>query len=173
MITGVNWIHGHTYSVDETQVLLGTFDDSGGLIVQFSDDVHVQSLQAGVVDLQIVEGGGGRSAGLWHMAGDFQDVPSEGFTRSFRYRQNTQEVLQNLDRVLITVRAGFILDRCCRPVDGTNVGGLVPVIGGGEEPGFCPLPPSGIGPWTSGSGAGGATFESWFFVRDDRVRGHR
>jgi hypothetical protein len=173
VITGVSWIHGHTYSVDETQDLLGTFDDSGGLVVRFSDDVHVESLRPGVVDIQVIEGGGGRSADIWHMAGAFRDVPERGFTREFRYQQRTRETLQDRDRVMITVRTGFILDRCCRPVDGTNVGGLVPRIGGDEEPPYCPVPPSGIGPWTSGSGAGGASFESWFFVRDYRVREDR
>ena len=169
VITGVNWLHGHTYSVDETQELLGTFDDSRGLRAEFSDDVHTKSLRPGVVEIQVIEGGAGRNASTWYMGGGFEDLPAEDFTRGFRYRQRTREVLQDQDRVLITIRTGFILDRCCRPVDGTNVGGRVPLIGGGgPEHEFCQVPPSGIGPWTSGSGAGGATFESWFFVKDYR-----
>jgi hypothetical protein len=28
------------------------------------------------------------------------------------------------------------------------------------------VPPGGIGPWTSGTGAGGDVFESWFFVKE-------
>jgi hypothetical protein len=169
VITGVNWLHGHTYSVDETQLLLGTFDHSRGLQVEFSDEVHTRSLRRGVVEIQVIEGGAGRNASTWYMGGTFEGLPDEEFTRGFRYRQQTREVLQDQDRVLITIRAGFILDRCCRPVDGTNVGGRVPLIGGGgPEHEFCQVPPSGIGPWTSGSGAGGATFESWFFVKDYR-----
>jgi hypothetical protein len=169
VITGVNWVHGHTYSVDETQLLLGTFDHSRGLRAEFSDDVYTSSLRRGVVEIQVIEGGAGRNASTWYMGGAFEDVPDEEFTRGFRYRQQTREVLQDQDRVLITIRTCFILDRCCRPVDGTNVGGRVPLIGGGgPEHEFCQVPPSGIGPWTSGSGAGGATFESWFFVKDYR-----
>jgi hypothetical protein len=30
--------------------------------------------------------------------------------------------------------------------------------------GPCPLPPGGIGPWTSGNGTVGGSFESWFYV---------
>ena len=169
VITGVNWLHGHTYSVDETQLLLGTFDHARGLQVEFSDEVHTRSLRRGVVEIQVIEGGAGRNASTWYMGGTFEGLPDEEFTRGFRYRQQTREVLQDQDRVLITIRTGFILDRCCRPVDGTNVGGRVPLIGGGgPEHEFCQVPPSGIGPWTSGSGAGGATFESWFFVKDYR-----
>jgi hypothetical protein len=169
VITGVNWLHGHTYSVEQTQLLLGTFDDSRGLRVEFSDEVHTRSLQPGVVEIQVIEGGAGRNASTWYIGGEFQDLPKEEFTRGFRFRQRTREVLQDQDRVLITVRTGFILDRCCRPVDGTNVGGRVPPIGGeAPEPKFCLEPPSGIGPWTSGSDRGGASFESWFFVKDDR-----
>ncbi|WP_216870684.1 hypothetical protein, partial [Modestobacter excelsi] len=173
VITGVSWTHGSTYSVEETQQLLGTYEESGGLVVRFSDEVHARSLRPGVVDIEVLKGGRGENASVYRMAGEFQDLPEDGYTSQFRYRQVTGETLQHQDRVLITIRTAFILDRCCRPVDGTNVGGLVPLIGGGAEPEFCPVPPSGIGPWTSGSGAGGATFESWFFVRDDRVRDHR
>jgi hypothetical protein len=74
--------------------------------------------------------------------------------------------------VLVTVRTPFILDRCCRPVDGLHVGGRVPILPGyaeGEcapwpDPDDCALPPSGIGPWTTGTGTGAGVFESWFYV---------
>jgi hypothetical protein len=172
VITGVNWIHGHTYTVDEAKDLLGTHDESAGLVVQFSDDVRVDTLQPGVVEIQVIEGGAGRNASTWYMGGKFTE-PDEGddFTKHFRYRQTTREVLQDGDRVLVSVRAAFILDRCCRPVDGTNVGGRVPPIEATvdaetETRGGCDVPPSGIGPWTSGTGAGGDVFESWFFVRE-------
>jgi hypothetical protein len=187
VITGINWRHGYTYTVDEAKELLGTQKDSGGLVVRFSDDVRVDSLQQGVVDIQVIEGGAGRNADTWYMGGKFEE-PDEGeFTRHFRYRQTTRETLQDGDRVLVTVRAAFILDRCCRPVDGTHVGGKVPFLrrprdaeaSGGDletstdpapipETGGCVLPPSGIGPWTSGTGAGGDVFESWFFITEER-----
>jgi len=175
VITGINWIHGHTYTVEEAKQLLGTQDADGGLVVQFSDDVRVDTLAPGVVEIQVIEGGAGRNADTWYMGGTFEEPGSteHEFTRHFRYRQTTRETLQDSDRVLVTVRAAFILDRCCRPVDGTNVGGRVPYIGdfcAVAEPGTrggCEVPPSGIGPWTSGTGAGGDVFESWFFITEE------
>ncbi|MFI6638401.1 hypothetical protein [Streptomyces sp. NPDC050504] len=190
VITGISWIHGHTYTIDEAKALLGTQDEDGGLVVRFSDGVRTDSLQPGVVDLQVIEGGSGRNASTWYMGGEFAEPgpDCDEFTREFRYRQTTRETLQDGDRVLITVRAAFLLDRCCRPVDGTHVGGRVPTIhhhttddshtpvaAGTDAPdaqapaashGGCDLPPSGIGPWTSGTGAGGDVFESWFFVKE-------
>ncbi|WP_369035237.1 hypothetical protein [Streptomyces adonidis] len=186
VITGVNWIHGHTYTIDEAKALLGTQNEDGGLVVRFSDDVRTDSLRPGVVDLQVIEGGRGNSAGISYMRGEFTepDVESCEFTQEFRYRQTTRETLQDGDRLTITVRAAFILDRCCRPVDGTHVGGRVPLIDadshtadtadttdttdseGAARHGGCDIPPSGIGPWTSGTGVGGDVFESWFFVKE-------
>jgi hypothetical protein len=204
VITGVNWIHGHTYTVDEAKQLLGTQKDSGGLVVWFSDDVRTDALRPGVVDIQVIEGGAGRNADTWYMGGKFEEPDDGEFTRRFRYRQTTRETLQDGDRVLITVRAAFILDKCCRPVDGTNVGGKVPFVRRGREVGAddpagwpdpyatadastathpdhpghpspdpepstgCAVPPSGVDPWTSGTGAGGDVFESWFFVTEER-----
>ncbi|MEU5595131.1 hypothetical protein [Streptomyces sp. NPDC020298] len=178
VITGVNWIHGHTYTIDEAKALLGTQHEDGGLVVRFSAGVRTDSLQPGVVEIQVIEGGSGRNASTWYMGGTFarpDGDPCE-FTEEFRYRQTTRETLQDGDRVLITVRTAFVLDRCCRPVDGTHVGGRVPLIRthtdtadtAGTVPthGGCDLPPSGIGPWTSGTGAGGDVFESWFFVKE-------
>ena len=190
VITGINWIHGHTYTVDEAKALLGTQDKKGGLVVRFSDDIRAESLRRGVIEIQVIEGGSGRSASTWYMGGEFTEPGKDAeFTKEFRYRQTTRETLQDEDRVMITVRAAFLLDRCCRPVDGTHVGGRVPLIGrehadtadtgtestghpdhpdhpGHEEPRGCLVPPSGIGPWTSGTGAGGDVFESWFFVKE-------
>jgi hypothetical protein len=182
VITGINWRHGHTYTVDEAKQLLGTQKDSGGLVVQFSEDVRVDTLKPGVVDIQVIEGGAGRNADTWYMGGTFEEPTTGEFTQRFRYRQTTRETLQEGDRVLVTVRAAFILDRCCRPVDGTNVGGKVPYLRRHrdddssadpadvetETSGGCAVPPSGIGPWTSGTGAGGDVFESWFFITEGR-----
>ncbi|MEU6549148.1 hypothetical protein ABZ915_02530 [Streptomyces sp. NPDC046915] len=178
VITGVNWIHGHTYTIDEAKALLGTQHEDGGLLVRFSAGVRTDSLQPGVVEIQVIEGGSGRNASTWYMGGTFarpDDDPCE-FTEEFRYRQTTRETLQDGDRVLITVRTAFVLDRCCRPVDGTHVGGRVPLIHTHTDTadpaetaparGGCDLPPSGIGPWTSGTGTGGDVFESWFFVKE-------
>ncbi|WP_221352073.1 hypothetical protein [Streptomyces beigongshangae] len=199
VVTGVNWIHGHTYTVDEARALLGTQDEDAGLVVRFSDDVRTDSLRPGVVDLQVIEGGSGRNASTWYMGGRFAEPGDDcgEFTREFRYRQTTRESLQDGDRVLVTVRTAFVLDRCRRPVDGTHVGGRVPLIDthhrdagttgtpdpagttGATDPagtadppaetaghGGHDVPPSGVGPWTSGTGVGGDVFESWFFVKE-------
>jgi hypothetical protein len=175
VITGINWEHGKTYSVREAQELLGTVDDKRGLVVRFSDDIRTDCLRRGVVDIQVIEGGAGRNAESWFMGGEFANKPDTEFTREFRYRQTTRETLQDDDRVLITIRSAFLLDRCCRPVDGTHVGGKVPLIGRPRDAGSdadvatgggCAVPPSGIGPWTSGVGLGGDVFESWFFVKE-------
>ncbi|MFF8958579.1 hypothetical protein [Streptomyces sp. NPDC014894] len=181
VITGVSWRHGHTYTVEEARALLGTHDENGGLLVRFSDGVRADTLRPGVVEIQVIEGGAGRNASTWYMGGAFTEPDgSREFTDRFRYRQTTRETLQDGDRVLISVRAAFLLDRCCRPVDGTNVGGRVPAVAAGTDTspdtgadtgaspdaGPCALPPSGYGPWTSGTGSGGDVFESWFFVKE-------
>ncbi|GAB3451465.1 hypothetical protein [Actinophytocola sediminis] len=177
VITGINWRHGHTYTVDEAKELLGTQKDTGGLVVRFSDDIRVDTLDPGVVDIQVIEGGAGRNADTWYMGGKFEEPARPGtdeYTSQFRYRQTTRETLQDGDRVLVTVRAAFILDRCCRPVHGTNVGGKVPYFDDKrtetetENRGGCAVPPSGVGPWTSGSGSGGDVFESWFYITEER-----
>jgi hypothetical protein len=171
VITGINWIHGHTYTVREAQEILGTYNPNGGLRLRFSHEIRTDSLQRGVVDIQVIEGGAGRNASSWFMGGRFEGVPDDEYTRELRYRQTTREVLQDDDRVLITVRTAFLLDRCCRPVDGTHVGGRVPLLDHRPDEtdrSGCVVPWWGYPPWTSGSGAGGDAFESWFFVREDQ-----
>ncbi|XVU28354.1 hypothetical protein ACQPZJ_15310 [Actinoplanes sp. CA-054009] len=184
VITGVNWIHGHTYTVDEAKRLLGTRHESGGLVVRFSGDIRVDTLDPGVVDLQVIEGGAGRNAGTWYMGMELREPAGGEFTRQFRIRQKTGETLQGGDLLRVTVRTPFLLDRCCRPVDGTHVGGKVPFLrrgrdgaddwpdpyetAGEETPAAgCVVPPSGIGPWTSGAGNGAGVFESWFSIAED------
>lgn len=173
-ITGINWQHGAHYTVEQAAEILGTYEEGGGLRVHFSADVHARCLARGVVDVQVTEGGRGRRADTYFLDGRFEDRPDEGFTRHLRWRQTSRESLQEGDRVLITVRTPFILDRCCRPVDGTHVGGRVPLLPGcqpvHDEPDFCTTPPSGAGPWTSGTSTGAGVFESWFFVRQNHGR---
>lgn len=171
-ITGISWTHGGHYSRQETADIVGTNDKSKGLVVRFSDGVRVASLRPGVVDIQVIEGGTGRNSENWFMAGDFRDLPDTGLTDGFRYCQRTDETAQRGDRVLVTVRTPFLLDHCCRPVDGVHVGGRVPILPGYAEgrcepwpdPDPCAVPPSGIGPWTTGTGTGAGVFESWFYV---------
>jgi hypothetical protein len=173
-ITGINWQHGAYYTPDHSAGILGTHDDDGGLRLQFSRDVHTRCLTRGVVDVQVTERARDGHARAYFADGHIERRLDEQFTRHLRWRQTSGETLHNGDRVLITVRTPFILDRCCRPVDGTHVGGRVPMLPGCEpvhhEPDFCRTPPSGAGPWTSGTGTGAGVFESWFFVREDPDR---
>jgi hypothetical protein len=170
-ITGINWVHGGVYRRDEAFALLGHDDPNGGLAVRFSAGVHTGSLLDGVIEVQVIEGGGGRNSDTWYIAGQLVK-PNTEFTDWVRYRQRTDETLQRGDRVIITVRTPFILDRCCRPVDGGHVGGRVPLLAGQSHPAvqhaFCQTPPSGIGPWTSGTGTGAGNFESWFFIEEKK-----
>ncbi|HQX54229.1 MAG TPA: hypothetical protein PLR25_30225, partial [Planctomycetaceae bacterium] len=78
--------------------------------------------------------------------------------------------------VLIIVRTDFILDTCCRPVDGNHVGGMVPLIQVGSPPNptntdcvpaigeNCQQSHSPFRRRESGNGTPGGTFESWFFT---------
>jgi len=78
--------------------------------------------------------------------------------------------------VFIVVRTDFILDRCCRPVDGNHTGGRVPLLPAFHEnkpeagmPKYattCIDPPRRYGSWTSGNGSPGGAFESWFYIED-------
>jgi hypothetical protein len=173
-ITGVNWTHGGTYTREQVAHLLATREthhgSGSGLRVQFSAPVHAKSLQQGVVEIRVIEGGRGRNATSWYVAGRFTDLPDDGLVTGFRYEQTTEETVQHGDQIGITIRTPFILDHCCRPVDGAHVGGRVPLLHG-YEPGrdrpphdFCREPPGGGGRWTTGTGTGAGVFESWLYV---------
>lgn len=198
-ITGISWVHGGTYSRTDATAVLGTEGDASrtdGLEISFSRPVHAETLQPGVVDLWRIQGGKGIRGSLSSIEGDYVGKPASGLVTSFRYRDESGETLQRGDRVLVIVRTDFILDACCRAVDGNHVGGRVPQLkdyrkeppeppqqaaqdgpdddrpanrgdgcgDNGDGVGPCRLPPGGIGPWTSGNGSPGGTFESWFFV---------
>ncbi len=172
-ITGISWQHGGYYTSGQAAEILGAGDDEGGLRLCFSQDVQASSLTTGIVDVQVAEAGDGHRAHAYLLDGrieDRRDRTAGALTRQLRWRQTSREFLRDGDRVLITVRTPFILDRCCRPVDGAHVGGRVPLLGGCKpahhEPEPCDAPPSGADPWTSGTGTGAGVFQSWFFVRD-------
>jgi hypothetical protein len=180
-ITGINWTHGAEYTAHEAKNILGTNDPNGGIVIRFSKPVLTETITRGVVDLWVIEGGGGRRANIYNMEGDYVNLPTPT-TTWVRFRQTSDETLQEGDRVLITVRTCFILDTCCRPVDGAHVGGRVPILPDYEENdrsetyGACVHPPLRFGSWTSGSGTPGGAFESWFFVKppgSETKHGHR
>jgi hypothetical protein len=173
-ITGISWQHGGYYTIGQAAEILGPNDDDGGLRVRFSNDVYASCLTRGIVDVQVTGSGRDHRMDTYLMNGHIEDGKAEGLTRQLRWRQASGESLRDGDRVLITIRTPFILDRCCRPVDGTHVGGRVPPLPScgsvPHEPGFCITPPSGVGPWTSGTGTGAGVFESWFFVRENHEK---
>ncbi len=174
VIDGISWLHGASYDAMGAKILLGTDRRGGsrtdGIEVHFSKPVYAETLQRGVVDIWRVQGGKGLAGVISHIEGSFVDKPQHGLVDHFKFRDDSGETLNSGDRVLIQVRANFILDACCQPVDGEHVGGFVPQLPGHvgcAEP-KCPPPrPPCVDrpkPWTSGNGRPGATFESWFFI---------
>lgn len=194
-ITGVSWKQGHYYTPEQARHLMGTHDHGEphgrGLEIRFSRPVHASTIHKGVIDTWVIEGGRGRAGNIYNKTGELIDKPKDGYVDRIFYRDNTDESLQPGDRVLVILRTDFILDRCCQPVSGANIGGRVPQIREYAErfhhhshehdphehephhPEVCCHPPRGYGPWTSGNGIPGGTFESWFFIREREHEHHR
>lgn len=170
-ITGISWVHDGRYRPDDADFVLGTFDRHHGIQVRFSRQVYRETLTRGVIDLWLIQGGSGRSGQIEHLNGAFVDLPNSDLVDGFKYRHTGRERLNEGDRVLIILRTDFILDQCCKPVDGNHVGGRVPLLphcGGKHHPQRQPHPDhcraGHYGPWTSGNGTPGGTFESWFYI---------
>ena len=170
-IASINWVHGGRYAQMQAWQLV-----QDGIEVHFSAPVRTDSITPGVVDVWVVTGGSDQSGTIWRKSGtiSFAD-PAAEFNTGFRYSMSG-DALNPDDRVLITLRTSFILDRCCRPVDGMHMG-RIPTIAGSPTPALDPIdPPSGcvtpphqFGAWTSGSPFGpntfgGGNFESWFYI---------
>jgi hypothetical protein len=199
-ITGVSWRLGHHYTPQEARELMGTHDrgeyHGKGLEIRFSRPVLASTIHRGVLDTWVIEGGRGRAGNIYNKTGELVDKPKDGLVDRIFFRDTTDETLEPGDRVLVMLRTDFILDQCCRPVDGENTGGRVPLLREYEERHrkhesehheehdrehdhehdhehrACCMPPKGYGPWTSGNGTPGGTFESWFFIREQE-REHR
>jgi hypothetical protein len=185
VITGISWRHAFTYSLDAADYLLGTNNPKAGLEIRFSRPVRADSLEKGVVDLWRIEGGkGGR--------GEFRSLEPElivpatgnGLVDRFTISNSSRERVQLGDRIFVIVRGAFILDSCCRAVEGAHLGGRVPRLPSDDEamrkildeesdvlarqsegkpPAGCTQPPHGPVPWTTGAGG---NFESWFYISD-------
>jgi hypothetical protein len=175
-ITGISWTHGAEYTMDEARDLLQT----DGIVLQLSRPVLTETLTRGVVDLWVIEGGRGRRANIYNMEGNYVfETPTPRSTTQLKFQQASKETLQEGDRVLITVRTCFILDECCRPVDGNHIGGRVPILPAyaqydrSQTPDACVRPPLSFGPWTSGNGTPGGTFESWFYIKSTEAQGYQ
>jgi len=157
-VTETNWVHGATYEPGVANDML-----DAGLEVRFSRGVQVASLRQGVVELTGIEMGRGRSGSMYNIEGDFVDLPASELTDRFVYKRTTGETLQDGDRLIITVRGDFILDECCRAVDGNHVGGRVPVSGSADFPPQS-TPDPVCPPRPSGDGVEGGDFVSWIHM---------
>lgn len=171
VITGINWVHDGDYLSEDAEKILGTNDDTAALEIHFSRPILTSSLRRGVVELWRIEGGLGRSSGISEIEGEFV-LDGAAETTVVRYRQTDEERMNYGDRILIQVRCAFLLDRCCRPVDGAHIGGRVPALPDTIAPQNapvqpdCAIPPWGYAPWTSGSGVPGSNFESWLTIAE-------
>ena len=171
VVNGIGWTHGGSYVVADAQRLLGIGAGSVGLAFHFSAPVNIsETAPQGIVDAWLLKASGDMvcvQGGLTWTA-----APPPGTALSVTFSSSAPAAVQPepQDRVLVTLRAAFLLDVCCRPVDGAHVGGRVPALPGAIVDGSvppqtaCVAPPGRFGDWASGSGAG-ASFESWFFVR--------
>lgn len=167
-ITGLNWWHGATYGVSAASSLA-----RDGLVIELSAPVHTDSLRNGVVDVVVHQGGKGNVGGIYHVPGAIVTPVGMAMTDRIVWRADTDETFQNGDRVLVILRGDFVLDRCCRPIDAEHVGGRVPPSAdaiepvGHQPPVSCLSPPERPGPWRSGNGVPGGTFESWLYVTNE------
>jgi hypothetical protein len=167
-ITGISWTHGAIYKQDVVERVL----QRSGLVIEFSRPIRPDTLTRGVIDVFLLEGGKGR-----HAAYTDVDIDTKLLSPTqLSIKQTSDETFNNGDRVLIVVRGDFLLDECCYPVDANHVGGNVPLIKDWVERDnkrnpdrppnrSCAQPPRRYGPWVSGNGTPGGTFESWFYVK--------
>ncbi len=165
-ISGISWAHGATYSFDEVDRIM-----KEGVVIKFSRPVLAETLDDGVVDLLLFQGGRQLSGNVAFLQGFIDKSAASGdLIDRIHFKIPHAERLDEGDRVHVIVRTNFILDKCCRPVDGEHVGGWVPLLSDDEhnQPGGPPEPCIELrgrhGPWSSGNGVAGGTFESWFFV---------
>jgi hypothetical protein len=159
-LTALNWVHGATYTRENATKLLDQ-----GIEVRFSRPVQVASLRDGVVDVTTLEAGGGRSAGVYNVEGEFVDRPEKGLTDRLVWRSTTGETLQYGDQVVIRIHGDLIVDECCRAIDANHIGGSVPVLD--DPPAEPSYPVDGpCPPRPSGNGTEGGEFVSWIFVQD-------
>ena len=166
-INGISWVHGaRNYTPDEAVRLL----QEQGLTIEFSRPILTETVTKGVVDVLVFEGGKGRHSGIYYIDGEVTTPDN----RHIVFKDLSEEMLEYGDRIVVLVRTDFILDECCRPVDGNHTGGRVPLLESFAEnvpqyavpsPALCVDPPRRYGAWTSGNGTPGGTFESWFYIR--------
>jgi hypothetical protein len=130
-ITEVTWHHGATYSVDQTRELFGRRRPDGttsgiGLTIHFSRPIRAASVAPGV--FEVLRYFGGQSpAGTLASIPFAMDPPSGELVDSITFRQDTDEYWSPGDRALIVLRADYVLDACCIPIDGSPQAGAIRV----------------------------------------------
>lgn len=175
-VAGTSWVHDGTYRPALADQMLRE-----GLVLQFSDDVHTATLRRGVIDAWVIQGGGGRRGDLYNLPIELvPGDPGGELTRTVIARMPALrgDRIDPGDRVIVQLRSSFVLDRCGRAVDGEHVGGLVPQLAAYAArwpsltpPVAAPRPPPeprSFAPWASGDGTPAGSFESWFYVGDDK-----
>lgn len=182
-VAGVGWEHGASYP---GQVLDDLFRGRG-LEVRVSRPVRTETVLArGNVTLDRCTGGGG-IRGLWACVSGHVTVehPGHAYTDRFWFKVGPRpDDFDEGDQLRLTIHSDFVLDKCCRPLDGNNVGGLVPVLPDAPDPlddqprpaltigVLCPHPPEHDGAWTSGVRHPGGDFVTWVFVGPDQPDPH-
>ena len=170
-ITELGWQHCGQYQRRQAERLL-----ADGVGLRFSRPIKVDSLQEGVVELMVYEGGSGRRDSLYFKAVRLEWEAKGGLTDTVFVRVAQPEGYNAGDRIHLSVRCDFLLDECCRAVSGAHLGGGVPFdpalvrakVGHPKPPKLaCERPPGGGGRWRSGNGVEGGVFESWIKVVAD------
>lgn len=170
-IDRIGWTHGAQYTREEASGLL-----TKGLFFHFTRPVRASTVTApGVFDLWAIEGGRGRRGLIYHIDTRAETEPDAELVRWVRFQNLTDEVLQPGDRVLVMMRSGFVLDDCCRSLDGDHAGGLAidrdyAAWDRSNEVAAPPCvqpPPRQLTPWLSGNGEPAGNFESWFYIEAD------
>jgi hypothetical protein len=166
----IGWTHGAKYSRDEAKRLLDE-----GLYFHFSRPVHAETVLApGVLDVWVIQGGRGSRGLIQHVDTNGESSAAQGLVNWVRFKHDTDEVLQPGDRVLITLRSSFVLDECCRALDG-EMSAWVPIDPHYKnwdrahevvQPPCRQASPRQLMPWMSGNGQPAGGVESWFFIED-------
>jgi hypothetical protein len=176
-ITGISWVHDGDYTAAQAQMLLGQHGGGNGLEFRFSRNVRSDTLRRGVIDVTVIEGGRGRAGDIYHLPGEVHSPPGALVDRVY-FRQTSDDKLHDGDLIRVRFRADFVLDECCRAIDGNHIGGRVPLVPGSHVVAHpapkiheCLEPPNWDGPWTSGNRAEGGLFESWLGIREPGDKG--
>jgi hypothetical protein len=164
-VESVSWIHGNDYSLHKANELL-----HHGLEIHLTGPVQHKTLVDGIVEVLVLPRYAWQPREVRTLSGHVKGWPDEE-PNVVRFVQpepphDPCARLSEACRVHVIFRSAHVLDRCCQPVDGAHVGGWVPSVEKAKHPaagGPCGAE-GGYRPATSGSGAPGINFESWFFV---------